>query len=209
MEDFVFNLYQQLGDYFTGSRRRNWLYIFFLVVFIVLIPITHRLEITVEAETLYWVFSSLVQALLALVALMGVVTIFKLQNLNESKKMLAQEIFDSKWMALTYGKYTPIEILLLAIDKFIANNATSGAHRINALKQLLEDNLLARNLVIDYARKFSIYTFAIVLLSLIFLMFTQQISDLYAGVNTLFAMFVFTSYSLFLAAKGFSYTIDA
>ena len=209
MEDFVFNLYQRLGDYFTGSTKRNGLYAFFLIIFIILIPVTYWFEITVEAETLYWVFSSLTQALLALVALMGVVSIFKLQNLNESKRMLAQEIFDAKWLALVYGKYTPIELLLRAIDKFIKDNATSDSHHIVALKKLLEDNLLSKSLVIDYARKFSIYTFAIVMLSLVFLMFTQQISSSYVGTNILFAMFILTGYALFLAAKGLSYTIDA
>lgn len=209
MENFVFNLYQKLGDHFTGTRKRNKFYAVVLVVFIALIPLTYHYRLTVEAEMLYWVFSSLTQALLALVALMGVVSIFKLQNLNEYKKALAQEIFDAGWLTLVYGKYTSIITLMEAMDKFITDNKVGNTHRIVALRKLLEDNLTARSLVIDYARKFSVYTFAVVMVALIFLIFAEQIASLYIGVNTLFGMLILTGYSLFLAAKGFSYTIDA
>lgn len=210
MEDIIFNFYQKLGDYFTGSYRKKPLYIGLLIIFLFLGYLSYRLKIIVNTETLYWVFSSLVQALLALVALMGVVSVFKLQNLHSDESRIIDESNDPMrgYFALLNNRYPTIETLNLAIETYISNHKKENINSIIiAMQQRIDYLLLSKKLVTDYATKYAVYTFAVALVALLFLFFSPQISTFYLGIISLYFMFILVSYSLFLATKGFAYSI--
>ncbi len=208
MEDIIFNFYQRLGDYFTGSHRKRPLYIGLLILFLILGYLSYRLKIIVNTETLYWVFSSLVQALLALVALMGVVSVFKLQNLHGDEGRILDESNDPMraYFTLLNNRYSTIETLKLAIDTYVSNHELKN-NLIAAIQQRVDNLLLSRKLVVNYAVKYAVYTFAVATVALLFLIFSPQISAFYLGIISLYLMFILVSYSLFLATKGFAYSI--
>ena len=205
----MFDVYQRLGDYFTGSYRKRPLYIGLLIIFLFLGYLSYRLKIVLDIETLYWVFSSLVQALLALVALMGVVSIFKLQNLHSNESRILDESHDTMggYFAMLNDKYSTIETLKSAIEAYISINQSKSNSLIIAMQQRIDVLILSKKLVADYAIRYTAYTFAVVLIALLFLIFSPQISAFYIGVISLYLIFILVSYSLFLAAKGFSYSI--
>lgn len=145
-EEIVFAVYQKLGNFFTGSHRTVPLYVCLSVVFIVLFPLSIYNTWVIPEALLYTVFSSVVQALLALVAILGAVAIYRLSKIGQ----------------------------------------TSSEHYF----------------VPEYAQKFTVYTFFIVMLSLLFLMFTPIISALYLGMPLLYLIFFLTGHALFMVAKG-------
>jgi hypothetical protein len=208
MEKQILKIYQKFGDYFTGNHRKRYLYLSVTMIFVALLIVSILYKIVVSIDTLYWVFSSLVQALLALVALMGVVSIFKLQSLKSSEDQLLI-IAREQTYTYYYGAPPPtIELLLEKIEPIIKSSNLGPTNHLYVLRENIKDIKLPKKLVVDYAIQYTVYTFSVVLLSLLFLIFSTQISLLYAGVPTLFLIFIFTSFSLFLAAKGFSYSIQ-
>lgn len=209
MDNFTFNLYEKLGEYFTGSRRKQPVFIALIFVFIALNLLSYRQEIIVDSETLYWVFSSLVQALLALVALMGVVSVFKLQNLHSHEQRVLDETNDPGrgYFTLLNNRYSTIHALKAAIESYLSSHQIGETHLISTMNKRIDDLLLSKRLVANYAIKYTVYTFAVALLSLLFLILTKQISELYLGLNALYLSFILSSYSLFLATKGVAYSI--
>lgn len=209
MDDFTFSLYEKLGEYFTGSHKKQPVYIVLIVIFIALNFLSYCYELMVNPETLYWVFSSLVQALLALVALMGVVSVFKLQNLHSHEQRILDETNDPGrgYFNLLNNRYSSINTLKTAIEHFLSSHDVGETHLVATMSKRIEDLLLSKKLVADYAIKYTVYTFTVASLSLLFLIFTKQISSLYLGVNSLYLMFILSSYSLFLATKGMAYSI--
>jgi len=155
------------------------------------------------------VFSSLVQALLALVALMGVVSVFKLQVLYSHEQRILDEINDPDrgYFYLLNNRYSTILLIKVALTKYLASNMVGETHLVATMSKRVDDLLLSKKLVADYAIRYTVYTFAVALLSLLFLIFVKQISGLYLGPGTLYLMFILSSHSLFLATKGVAYSI--
>lgn len=209
MESFILNIYQKLGDCFTGTHKKKPLYIGLLIIFILLFLISYYKKIIVDKNTLYWVFSSLVQALLALVALMGVVSIFKLQNLYNEENRILDESNNRNlgYFTLLNNGYSTIEDFNSAIDKHLSERKLEKTHFMVIMHNRIKNLMLSKKLVTNYAIKYTIFTFTVALLALFFLMIVSQISTFYLGINSLYLMFILTGYSLFLAVKGFVYSI--
>lgn len=208
MEDIIFNLYQRTGEYFTGNRRKRPLFVVLILLFILLNFLSYVLKVIVDVETLYWVFSTLVQALLALVALMGVVSIFKLQNLYDQRNKLLAESQSPMFTIHLNGEYSTIEALFQAIDSYIVAKRIGKPHYMITMKNRIDDFFLSKGLVVGYAVKYTVYTFSVAITALLFLMLAPVISALYLGINSLYLIFILTSYSLFLAGKGFIYSVQ-
>ncbi len=211
MENITLNLYQKIGDYFTGRCRKNILYTTSLIIFILIFFLSVRFKFTIDKETLYWVFSSIVQALLALVALMGVVSIFKLQNLNIEQDRIIKEAKNPQYTIFLNNEYSTIEKLMLAFDRYISTCKSKGTEITTYMldiKKEIDSLLLSKRLTIDYAIKYTVYTFTVVIISLLPLMLVDQIYLLYLGYSFFYLIFLLTSYSLFLATKGFSHAIN-
>ena len=170
MESFIFNIYQKLGDYFTGTHKKKILYIGLLIIFILLLFISYYKKIIVDKNTLYWVFSSLVQALLALVALMGVVSIFKLQNLHNDENRILDESNNRMlgYFTLLNNGYSTIEDFYSAINIFLSKVTIEKTHFMVVMQNRIKNLMLSKKLVIDYAIKYTIFTFTVALVSLIF-----------------------------------------
>ncbi len=207
METFILNIYQKLGDYFTGSKRRRLLYALVVIFFVSILVISTCFKLSVSIDTLYWVFSSLVQALLALVALMGVVSVFKLQSLKSSEDQFLMIARESTYTYYIGAPPSTIELLLSKIEPVISSNNLDKSNHLHILRDNIMEVRSSKELVVNYATKYAIFTFLVVLLSLLFLMCTTYISRFYLGVPSLYLMFVLTAYSLFLAMKGFSGSI--
>lgn len=204
MEDIVFSIYQKLGDYFTGKTRKNLVYITLVLIFIFLNFVSYRYRVVVNTSVLHLVFSSLVQALLALVALMGVVSIFKLQSLKSSEDQLLMIAREQTYTYYIGAPPPTIELLLEKIEPIIQSNNLNQSNHLYVLRKNIRDIKLSKDLTIDYTIKYTIFTFGVTLLALIFLIFASQISTFYLGINSLYLMFILVAYSLFLVGKGFS-----
>jgi hypothetical protein len=146
IEEYIFDIYWKLGGYFTGKHRTRPFYIVQVIFFILIFLFSILKKSIVSENTLYWVFSSLVQALLALVAFLGAASMFQM---NSAK----------------------------------------------------DDNYGLHIFVTTYFQKFVVYTFFVVLTSLLFLIFTPLISSYYLGWATLYLIFILTARVLFLVAK--------
>jgi|SRR3989344_5763554 len=148
-EDFIRKIYFRVGWYFTGKKLTNRFWIIAILIFMSINWFSYVYKLVVIPETLYWVFSSLVQGLLTLVALLVATSMFKIGQRK--------------------------------------NNEGSGDANIFVPNQLHE---------------FVVFTFTIVLISLVFLMFTPYISSYYLGWPFLYLIFILTSRSLFIVIKN-------
>ena len=203
----ILNIYQKLGDYFTGTSKKQFLYTLVVIFFVFLLLISYIQKINVPVDTLYWVFSSLVQALLALVALMGVASIFKLQSLKSSEDQFLMIARESTYTYYIGVPPPTIELLIEKIEPIITSNNLNKSSHIFVLRENIRDIKVSKELVTSYAIEYTVYTFFVALLSLLFLIFAPTISLLYIGIPTLYLIFVLATFSLFLATKGFSYSI--
>ncbi len=213
MEEIVYKTYQYIGDYLTGRRRQFFILATLLIIILIALSIYFKIEI--PQETLYWVFSSIVQALLAFVALFGVVAVFKLQNIHTNEERLIEELNKGKsLLAILGGVLSAIsaEELLNNIKRAIGDKderAISGDiyKQLWIAKERLETYRWATGFVREFMLKFIIYTFGVVILSLIFLATSHFIFQYNLGLPAIFLIILLTVYSLFLAIKGTAETL--
>lgn len=211
MDELTYRTYEKWGEYFTGSQRKKPLFFFFAVIFFLLFffreSLADFLNLQVEIETLNLVFTTLIQALLALVGLMGVVAIFKLQRIDAMEARILDLSMQNPHSLLVGTAFVRPEGLLRAVTDYLKDN-TENVEDLHILRLNLDNTALSRRLVIEYAAKFTIYTFCLVLLALVFLIFTPEISSQKMGLSAVYLTVLLTAWSLFLAAKGFIQTLN-
>ena len=198
-----------IGDYFTGSSRRRLFWIPVFIVFVCSAYIGFYYKIVITQDTLYWVFSSIVQSLVALVALFGVVAIFKLQILYNRERQIIESTFSPNmflYPELAGKTITSIEELSLEINK-ILKAGVSEESRVKKFKERIDNLFLSKNLIIDFTIKFSVYTFTIVIFALLFLMSAPLISEYFLGLPILFTVLISIAHLLFLVIKGIAASI--
>lgn len=211
MDEFVYRVYERTGAYFTGSQRKKPLYVFLVLIFVLLFVFkdclaqTYGLSIGVGLFSL--IMSGLIQALLALVGLMGVVSIFKLQRLDGRETRILELTPTNPDPFFKGVAYLHSQALLTEVNNRI-KEGTNITQDVKNIQINLEEINKFKGWVIDYAGKFTVYTFAVSLVALVFLIFSEQIILMNLGLSTLYLVFVFTSYSLFLATKGFIQTLN-
>lgn len=202
----IVNMYQKIGDYFTGASRRRTFYIAIAVVTALLWYFSDRYKYEVSVDTLRVVFSSIFQGLIALVALLGVAAIFKLQILSSEEDDIVKSAFDINkdyYLGIENKGITTGQELLERLNKFNpATTESSKMQYVDSLKNKLEHVFLARRLTSEYIMEFTIYTFVVIIFSLICLTFSWAISKYYLGQPVFFIVFLMVCRSLFLVIKG-------
>lgn len=145
--------------------------------------IEYFVKFPVSEDTLFWVFSSIVQSLLALVALTGVVTVFKYQSMSTREDRLLEELNKGNSdLAMLGGKLTATSgmELLKNIKQFVPELPTENdGYRIIKLRQPmneLESHNFLRGFLSKYMLRVTIYAFTVVLFSLFELMVTEHLS---------------------------------
>lgn len=208
MEYYFFRIYESLGAYFTGSERRRIFYIFVLFLFGIVLFVVYRYQIAINPETLFWVFSSIVQSLVALIAFIGVVVIFKYQNILMREDRLMEEMNkpDSALAGLG-GELDSIsgQELIAKINKHVFDDPSKEGFRAKKLRQVRDElnsiefirNFLRENLV-----KFSVYILATILLNLFLLIFTPFLGEIaLLATASLYISIFLTAYAFFLTIK--------
>ncbi len=122
-EDFISKIYSKIGAYFTGTKRRNIFWIVALLLFISLCVVSYLYKLIVPTETLYSVYSSLIQGLLALVALLGASAMFKLELRRNRPHDLTVDTFTPeslhKFMVYTFALFF-VSLILLMLTPFVS-----------------------------------------------------------------------------------------
>lgn len=208
MEKKLSNLYQILGDYFTGTAKRKLFNFLVILFYFGVIIICSYFNIETSKETLNLVFSSIIQALLSLVALLGVAAFFKLEGLkNEEDKIIDLSIRVNphaySWLAakLQGALISSGEELMIAFESILKEGEPQEP-TLRFLKERLERLFLTKKHVTTYILNFTIYTFFTVVLSLIFLIITPVIISHHLSVVSLLIVFYLTCDCLFLVVKG-------
>lgn len=209
MPTAVSNIYQILGDYFTGTFRRGVLSVITAEIYFGIIIICYKLNIEAPKDTLDLVFSSIIQALLSLVALLGVAAFFKLEALrNEADKIiqLATETnppYHYPWLATKLeGKLIGSgEQLMTAFDAILKEGEPQEPS-LRFLKIRLEEIFYSKRHVTTYILNFTILTFFTVMLSLFLLIIAPFLVSYHFSIVSLVIIFYLLSNCLFLVIKG-------
>ena len=206
MEKLIYKSYQFLGDYFTGSQKKKLLLVGISALLSASIFIPRYFNFDVSENTLNLVFSSITQALLSLVALLGVAAFFKLEAIRNEENQIMQSALNSEvysWLtSRLQGRVIITGEDLMNEFNTVFKEGNPNEARIKVLKGKLEFLFLGRKLTREYILMFTVYTFFVVLVSLTFLIFSPLLTFYHFGILSLFIIMVLTAYCLFLVVKG-------
>ena len=210
MQDIIFNIYQTIGEYFTGRSRRRKLLVSLFLFFVAIFIASIKFEWSVSSGVTQSVFSSLVQSLISLAALLGVMVIFKLQIINNKEERLLSDYTTQQDILYFTSDTKPLsstEEFILTIKSLTKNEDYKkvGERKIERLSKIgdeLEQLEQNKSFIHDFILKFTVYEFAVVMLITILLATNDYIYEKYVGVPSLFLVIILTAYSLFLVVKG-------
>lgn len=178
MEQLFRNSYQKFGDLTTGKRKIIFTISFLIFIFLVII--SDYLP-QISQNILFWVFSTIAQCLIALVALMGMLGVFKFQIINRKEEHINSLIKKDSNEEHSIEKY-PIDPK-------------------SELETELENLKSSKSLLRDLSLDFVIYTLLVAGIDIILLTFSSIISQSHLGVPVLFFILFLFLYSLFLTIK--------
>ena len=211
MGGIFLRVYQIFGSYFTGSSRKTVLYS--ILALILALSYAFRCSLTIDSEILALVFSSLFQALIALVGLLGVVTVYGLQNLEAAEQSLLAILHANPHPLLKGKRPLDAPSLLTKIKDHLYTQKELTAHEDNSDLITISSHLnkidSSRKLIITYASEFTVFAFATALLALGLLITSTQLAENDLGLPSVCLMSILTSYSIFLAIKGFVQTLNS
>ena len=195
--EIIYNIYQKLGDYFTGTHRRRKFSITIFVIYLLVISLSIYFRWSISLDTVNTFLSSVVTALFSLIALLGVAVFFKMEILRQEESVLIQS-FNS--LTFNYKKDLILsgEELSSYLDKHYKNNINE---EILIIKRKLESTLLSKKIARNNIIPFTVYTFSVALLSLIFIAFAPIVTSFYLGFAVMFLVFLLTAYCAFLVVK--------
>lgn len=215
MEEIFSNYYQKLGDYFTGLRR--WLFYAIVIVgLIIILAAEYFFHFNIEAETLFWVFSSIVQSLMALVAFMAVVVVSKYQTMLTREDRLLEELNkETSDLAKLGGNLTATSIEELGknidvhVPKVPSNSDRYRTLKLRRVKQEIESYVFLRSFLSDYMLRFTIYTFSVVVFDLLALILTTfLIHNSALAITVLYVSLFLVANTLRLVIKIIAETIS-
>jgi len=204
LENISYKIYQKIGDYLTGSDRRYCFWTIMFILFVLLIIFSNFFRWTISVNTFYWFFSSLIQSLVTLVALLGVVLVFKLQGVKDEEQYIIRLAFNpSTWLSGYFHSHIITSgVKLLSELNLLLESQNPEEKLAERLRDRLKELANAKKNAIDFMVRFAIYTFAVVILSIIFLIISPLLSKSFLAIPIIFLMVIFTAYSLFLSIKG-------
>jgi hypothetical protein len=210
MEEFLYKKYQNLGTFFTGSRKRQYFYFIVLLGLVGVITLEFYLGFKVESETMFWFFSSIVQSLMTLIGFMGVAVIFKYQSIAIIEERTLRKMNDITSVLSRIGgrlNSTSDEELLMIINYKTQNKIIDV--ELKRTKEDLESRIWLKQFLGDYMLKISIYAFSVVLLSLFFLSISKFVTNPFFAVSILYICFFLVADILRLVIKGIASTISS
>jgi hypothetical protein len=188
-------------------KLRNVIYFF---VSLILLSISLYKNIIISEDVLFWTFSTIVQSFIALLALLGMVAIYRLQALENELNYLCEitRPLVEYFRGLPSRAYTHGEIIL-ECNKIFGENHIASEVELIQVKRTTE----RLNQIVERKKKIKtdIYNFIeitvfIVFISLIFLPWTPIISKHNLGPLFLVVVVILAVYSL-LSAKRLIKTI--
>lgn len=207
MEKPLMSLYQALGDYFSGAHRRRLFSILTVVTYFGIIIFCHYFNLKASKETLEIVFSSITQALLSLVALLGVAAFFKLESLKHEEDRIIQLAttpnYTYPWLASKLnGKLIASGEQLLMAFEAILKEGEPKEPTLRFLNERLESLFINRKHVTTYVLNFTVLTFFTVLVSLLLLVISPFLVSHDFSILSLAIIFYLLCSCLFLVIKG-------
>lgn len=178
--------------------------LFMLGIFTVVIClylIAYHWKIEVREIVLFETLSASIEVFVALMALLGMVGVFKLELLNNKKDRLSQliqELIFSHYGGNRRSNVFPEEILKEAKETIKQNGSRKGS-TINRLKKLtldMENTLDDIDNIKLHILDFVIFSSIMIIISLVFLMTTPIISEFYFGASVLFIVVVMSIVTL-------------
>jgi hypothetical protein len=210
MEELFYKLYASTDAFFTGPQRRRELYLIILAGLVGVLALEFFLEFTVDSQVLLFVFSSIVQSLISLVALMGFVVVFKYQGISTREERLLEESNnETSDLARLGGNITATSSreLLVNIRPYVMDtpSGTEGftTTRLRRIKKELESHELVRGSLNKNMLLVTIYAFSVVLINLFALSITTFLTAVpFLAVTALYLCFFLTADILRLVIRG-------
>lgn len=190
--------------------------ILFLVILLLFLSILFKINFPSDIEILYWVFSSVVQSLVALIALIGLVVVYRLGIIsNQESLILDKKSKNLESLLSMRGDTIPVWSSLKSEQKFkeieeSISDKQTWAREINEIQVIYSKlNILRKNK--DELRKFfittSIFISSVVVLQLFLLMLTNFIIYEHIGLPTLVLTFALVVYSLYRSVRAISVSL--
>lgn len=209
MEEYIYDIYQRLGNFFTGSNRRRLFYEFALLIFVSAAFVSIHWEVVIEANILFWLFSSMAQSLAALIAVLGVVIIFKYQSMLTREERLIEEMNKSTSALSSLGGLTDAtsgEELLKNINRHLSDDPSKeegpNTIKLRRVKKELESIIFIRSFLKDHMLKFSVYILAVILLNFFLLVLVPILTSFtILALGSLYLSLFLAAYAFFLVAK--------
>jgi hypothetical protein len=176
MEKILYEIYEDLGEFFAGAQRRRELFLMIFAGYIGVLALQMYLGFGVELEGLYFSFSSIVVSLMALVALLGFVIVFKYQNISTREDRLLEESNkDTSHLARLGGRITAtssnelLENILPHVSEVPGEGEDFRIMRLRRIKSELESHEFVRGFLSRNMLRVTVYAFFVVLLDLFLL----------------------------------------
>jgi hypothetical protein len=199
MEKILYEIYEDLGEFFAGAQRRREFTLIIFAGYLGVLALQMYLGFAVDLESLYFSFSSVVVSLMALVALLGFVIVFKYQNISTREDRLLEESNkDTSHLARLGGSITAtssnelLENILPHVSEAPGDGEDFRIMRLRRIKNELESHEFVRGFLSRNMLRVTVYAFFVVLLDLFLLSMAP-----FLAANPLFAVTaLYTSFFL-------------
>ncbi len=175
-------------------------YVLLSLIFLVLLAVSSYKNILITENVLFWTFSTIVQAFVGLLALLGMTGIFKLQSLDAA----LNQILEANMFLVQYFKGSSAQAYIQ--EKAIAelNKISKETHdaseiqlsRVKIVSRKLNDIIEKRKTIRNNVLNFTGRTIFVVLFSLVSLPITPILSREYLGLPFLVIAVMLSLYSL-------------
>ena len=200
MEKLFYNLCQKFSDIITA--RGKIVVACFLLLFIGTVIFSVYFKFMISTEILLWTFSTIAQVLSGIVALMGMVCVFKLQIISQRiDQTIAVIGEDYKYFSHHWPIGDAKAIYKEIKSMFEKHTNKQDPHNqnlkwaIDRLEYLFSVEKKVRNLGLE----FIVFTLITIVLDIIFLFFSSCFQNY--GLIPTFLILYFAFYSLFLTIK--------
>lgn len=183
-----------------SEPRNKMLFAAFIIVLICLCLVSLQRQVEIQQDLLFETFSAIIQIFVALITLLGMVGVFRLELLNNKIDKLAESAggLIVHFRGLPAQNLLPEEILAEG-ENIIEEGHPASAGEVRRLEivvtKLKTLSNAADNIRI-YILNFAIFASVAIGISLIFLVITPVISSLYLGLPALFVVIVLSIVSL-------------
>jgi len=172
---------------------------------LILLGIFSYKNIIISEDVLFWTFSTIIQSFVALLALLGMVAIYRLQSLESELNHLCDtiRIYVEFFIGLAAKAYTQEEIINACnkISRESQNTSSVERNQVVRTNQRLDEIIKNRKKIKTDTLRFVELTIFIVFISLVFLPWTPGISEHNLGPLFLTIVVVLAAYSLLSAMR--------